>query len=79
MRIQVRFFGPAAEKAGTQNLTVEAIGTVQSVVDATLQQIPALRDLSGNMKYARNTEYTSLNDPLREGDVVSFLPPVGGG
>ena len=75
----MRFFGPAAEKAGCSETEVETEGTVGAVIAVTLKMIPDLKSLSRDMRYARNSEYASLECPLEEGDVVSFLPPVGGG
>ncbi len=79
MRIRVRFFGPAAELAGCSETEMEAGRTVGTVVSATLEKFPALANLSRGMKYARNTEYTTLDSTVQEGDSISFLPPVGGG
>tara|TARA_Y100000588_G_C13447951_1_gene582774 strand:- start:235 stop:474 length:240 start_codon:yes stop_codon:yes gene_type:complete len=79
MKVHVQFFGPAAEKAGCRDLYIESQPDVRSVVQVVLETIPALDVLEGNMKYARNTEYASLDTVLEEGDTLSFLPPVGGG
>ena len=79
MKIRVRFFGPAAEKAGCSETEVEAEGNLAAVIEATLEKIPDLKGLSGGMKYARNMEYVSPSTSLEANDVVSFLPPVGGG
>ncbi len=79
MKIRVRFFGPAAETAGCSETDVEAEGTVAGAIAAVLEKHPGLESLSGGMKYARNTEYATPESPLEEGDILSFLPPVGGG
>lgn len=79
MKIRVRFFGPAAETTGCSETDVEAEGTVAGAIAAVLEKHPGLESLSGGMKYARNTEYATPESPLEEGDILSFLPPVGGG
>ncbi|MDP6958829.1 MAG: MoaD/ThiS family protein [Planctomycetota bacterium] len=79
MKIQVKFFGPAAEKAGRADLIVESKGSVGAVVEQVLKELPDLKSFGTTMKYARNTNYATLETPLEEGDTLSFLPPVGGG
>ena len=54
-------------------------GRVAGAIAAVLEKHPGLESLSGGMKYARNTEYATPESPLEEGDILSFLPPVGGG
>lgn len=79
MKIRVKFFGPAAEKAGCVDLVVESEGTIRAVVEKVFQEIPDLQSFGMAMKYARNTDYATLDTELEEGDTLSFLPPVGGG
>jgi|TARA_B100001971_G_C17766881_1_gene322959 molybdopterin converting factor small subunit len=79
MKIQVKFFGPAAEKAGCVHFIVESEGTIGTVVEKVLHEFPELKTFGSAMKYARNTDYATLDTQLEEGDTLSFLPPVGGG
>ncbi len=79
MKIRVRLFGPAAEKAGCSEIEVESEATLRAAVDAVLEKKPELKSLSGGMKYARNAEYAGLDTALEPGDEIAFLPPVGGG
>jgi molybdopterin converting factor small subunit len=74
MKILVQLFGPLAEQAGRPTLEVAVTGaTVRDVVAATgLKLEPSVR-------FARNTDYVDLDAAVREGDVVSLIPPVGGG
>ena len=72
MKVQVQLFGPLAEQAGKTRLEVEG-ATVREVVAAT-----GLK-LDKSVRFARNTDYVDLDAPLKEGDVVSLIPPVGGG
>ena len=74
MKILVQLFGPLAEQAGRSKLEVSPAGaTVRDVVAATgLKLEPSVR-------FALNTDYVSPDAAVKEGDVVSLIPPVGGG
>lgn len=72
MKVIVQLFGPLAEQAGKNRLEVEG-ATVREVVAACgLKLDPSVR-------FALNTDYVGLDATLKEGDVVSLIPPVGGG
>jgi molybdopterin converting factor small subunit len=72
MKVVVQLFGPLAEQAGKTRLEVEG-ATVREVVAACgLKLDPSVR-------FALNTDYVGLDAALKEGDVVSLIPPVGGG
>ena len=79
MKIRVQLFGPLVEQAGLSRVEVEVTGsTVQDVVSAATAAVPALR-LGPSVRFAVNTDYAEPGAPVREGDVVSLIPPVGGG
>lgn len=74
MKVVVQLFGPLAEQAGRSRLEVESTGpTVGDVVAAT-----GLK-LDRSVRFALNTDYVGPDAVLKEGDVVSLIPPVGGG
>lgn len=81
MRVRVRLFGHAAEVAarGELDVTIEA-DTVEAVMKAVRQQIPALEKVfQGGARLAVGTEYAEPQRRLREGEIVSVIPPVAGG
>jgi len=79
MKIAVQLFGPLAEQAGVSRLEVSVAGsTVQDVVAALAVASPALK-LDRSVRFAVNTDYAAPSAAVREGDVVSLIPPVGGG
>jgi len=79
MKIAVQLFGPLAEQAGVSRLDVTVTGsTVRDVVAAAAVAAPALR-IDPTVRFAVNTDYAEPSAPVREGDVVSLIPPVGGG
>jgi molybdopterin converting factor small subunit len=79
MRIRVQLFGPLAEQAGRSELTVTVTGaTVKDVVAAVAVAAPALQ-IDRSTRFAVNTDYADPTAMVREEDVVSLIPPVGGG
>ena len=79
MKIAVQLFGPLAEQAGRSRLEVTVTGaTVQDVLAAVALAAPALR-IDKSVRYAVNTDYAEASASLREGDILSLIPPVGGG
>lgn len=74
MNVEVRLFGPLAEQAGRSRIDVVVAGaTVGDVVAATGLQ------LDRSVRFALGTDYVDASAAVREGDVVSLIPPVGGG
>ncbi len=81
LQIRVRFFGYAAELAGCRESVVSTNDpTVAGVVSAARREFPTLGPLLDDaIRFAVGTEYATLSASVGEGDIVSFLPPVGGG
>ena len=76
MKVTVQLFGPLAQSAGRASLEVEVAGsTVKDVVDAVA---PTLK-IDSSVRLAVNTDYAEPGTTLKDGDVVSLIPPVGGG
>ena len=79
MKIAVQLFGPLAEEAGRSKLELTVTGTtVQDVLAALAAAAPALR-IDRSVRCAVNTDYAEASAAVREGDIVSLIPPVGGG
>ena len=79
MKVAVQLFGPLAEQAGRSRLEVTVTGnTVQDVVAAVAVAAPALK-IDRSVRFAVNTDYAEAATSVGEGDVVSLIPPVGGG
>ena len=76
MKVTVRLFGPLAEQAGRSSLELEVAGaTVKDVVDAMASALK----VDGSVRFAVNTDYAEPSTTLKAGDIVSLIPPVGGG
>jgi len=79
MKVAVQLFGPLAEQAGRPRIDIETSGSsLKDVVAALLVTLPSLR-IDRSVRYAINTDYAEPAAAVREGDVVSLIPPVGGG
>lgn len=77
MKVSVRLFGPLAESASASSLDVSVDRpTVGAVVEAVAKT--GLR-IDRSVRFALNTDYAEAEAVVREGDVVSLIPPVGGG
>ncbi|WRD91565.1 MoaD/ThiS family protein [Helicobacter pylori] len=71
--VEVRFFGPIKE----ENFFIKASDLKE--LRAILQEKEGLKEWLGVCAIALNDHLIQLNTPLKEGDVVSLLPPVCGG
>lgn len=78
MEVTVRFFGPAAEAAGCCDLHL-TLPDGAVVADAVAEARRRVGAISGPLRYAVGSEYAEAGRPLRHGDDVSLIPPVGGG
>ncbi len=74
MQVRVRLFGYLAERAGRDELTVEA-GTAGEALAEVRKELEVPRAV----RIAVNTVYVQASQALRKGDVVSLIPPVAGG
>jgi molybdopterin synthase catalytic subunit len=80
VKITVRLFASLRERAGVATLTrsVPEGATAGDLLAALREDLPALRT-AGRIALAVNSEYTSADQPLRDGDELALIPPVSGG
>jgi len=74
--VHVRLFGHLAERGKEISVNVDT-ATAGAVLAAVARDHPSLK-LAG-VKVAVNDDYATTNTTVKNGDVVSLLPPVGGG
>ena len=81
IRVKVIYFGRAREAAGTgaEEFSLPSASAVVTLVDESMKAHRGLRGMSATMRVAVNEEIAEEDDPLADGDVVAFLPPVAGG
>jgi molybdopterin synthase catalytic subunit len=81
MHVRVELFGRAASQTGCKELRIELPdgATLRDAAAGLSARFPVLEWISSICRPARNLEYCRWDDPLSDGDEVSFIPPVSGG
>ncbi|MDQ1371400.1 MAG: MoaE-MoaD fusion protein [Candidatus Thermoplasmatota archaeon] len=81
MKVKVKLFSAFREIVGTkeEDLDLPEGVTVNGLLDEYVQRFPALDRYREHIILSVNREYGAPARVLREGDEVSFLPPVSGG
>ena len=81
MRVKIELFGRAATLSGLREVSLEVPegATLRDVAEALAERYPILDWIPRICRPARNLEYAAWNDPVSDGDEVSFIPPVSGG
>ena len=88
LRVILRFVGSFARKAGGNKIEFELL-TSTTLLEAIKQifktyklgdvQINENGSIAGPLRIYVNGRIASMNTPLKEGDEISFLPPIAGG
>jgi molybdopterin converting factor subunit 1 len=81
MRVTIRLFARLRELAGRAEVPGDLPdgATVRDAWELLLRQFPAAAAYETSMSAAVNADYARFTTILRDGDEVSFLPPVSGG
>ncbi|HEY0754696.1 MAG TPA: molybdopterin converting factor subunit 1 [Ktedonobacteraceae bacterium] len=81
MQIRMRYFASLREVTGLREeaLDITEETTVAGVRARLLERYPALEGPLARAVCAINHQYVTLETPLKEGDEIVFIPPVGGG
>jgi molybdopterin converting factor subunit 1 len=81
MNVRVKLFAAFREVVGVkeENLTLGDGTTVAELMDDYIRRFPALARYKEHIILSVNREYGAPTRILKEGDEVSFLPPVSGG
>lgn len=76
--IRVCYFAGLREIAGKSEEMIDRKSwTVQELLDWAESAYPAFQGKT--MFVAVNEEYARREDPIHDGDVIAFIPPVSGG
>jgi len=79
MNITVQYFAILREQAGVGQETVETDARSPQALYGELAQKHGF-SLDGEvLKVALNSEFSSMSEPLKDGDTIVFIPPVAGG
>ena len=81
MRVTVRLFARLRDIAGRGELSCEIApgATIGTVWRQLASEYPALEPYERSISSAVNADYVRLDDLVRDGDEIAFLPPVSGG
>jgi molybdopterin converting factor subunit 1 len=81
MRVKVKLFAVFRDIVGTkeEDLEVTPGTTVQGLLEQYIQKFPQMAKFRDHIILSVNKEYGAPARSLKEGDEVSFLPPVSGG
>ena len=80
MLVEVRLFASLRELAPDRcELTLADGATMEQAWSTMAERHPGLRPHHPYVRPARNGAYVAWDQPLADGDVVAFLPPVSGG
>jgi molybdopterin converting factor subunit 1 len=81
VRVTVRLFARLRDIAGAAELAREvgADATIGGVWRQLVQEFPELARYERSISTAVNADYARMDQAVRDGDEVAFLPPVSGG
>lgn len=81
MRVTVRLFAAARERAGVGSVDVElAVGaSVAQLLEGVVAVKPTLASLVPHLRVAVNQEFAVASSIVEEGAEVALIPPVAGG
>lgn len=79
-RIILHFFSHIREITGKETMIVEGMNLTPGSLFFELKKMyPKLKGFERKCAVAVNMEYSSWDTKLKDGDEVSFIPPVSGG
>jgi molybdopterin converting factor subunit 1 len=81
MRVTVRLFARLRDITGVAELPrdVEPDATIRTVWDQLVREFPDLQRYERSISSAVNADYARMDERVRDGDEIAFLPPVSGG
>jgi molybdopterin converting factor subunit 1 len=81
VRVTVRLFARLRDIAGAAELArdVGPGATIGSVWRDLTREFPELAHYERSISTAVNADYARMDQAVRDGDEVAFLPPVSGG
>jgi len=81
MKVKVVMFAVFRDIVGKkeEELEIESGTTVQNLLDSYISRFPQMARFREHIILSVNKEYGPPGKALKEGDEVSFLPPVSGG
>jgi len=81
MKLRVKLFAVAKQRAGKDEIEVELPGhaTVRQLRGALAEQFPPLADVLAHVRFAVDSEYATDALELTPAAEIAIIPPVSGG
>lgn len=81
MRVTVRLFARLVDIAGAADLERDLPpgATIRTLWQQLVAEFPELAAYERSISTAVNADYARMEQAVRDGDEVAFLPPVSGG
>jgi molybdopterin converting factor small subunit len=81
LKVTVELFGRASSQTGEREVALELSqgSTLRDAALALAERFPVLAWIPDASRPARNLEYVHWDDPIHDGDELSFIPPTSGG
>jgi len=81
MKIQVKLFAVAGDRAGSSAVDVELSlpATIAPLRTALAQQFPPLADVLAHVRFALNDDYATDATAIDSHAEIAIIPPVSGG
>src|SRR5256885_4714626 len=81
MRVTIRYFAAARERAGisSETLELDEAATAAEALAAACARHPALQPVAQRLRLAVDQEFAAPERKLRDGGEVALIPPVSGG
>ncbi len=77
--VNLRYFAQLREQAGRDEERIETSATTVAELYEEVRQRHGFTHSPASLRAAVNAAFVAWNHALREGDVVTFIPPVSGG
>jgi molybdopterin synthase sulfur carrier subunit len=81
MKVQLKLFAIARQLVGNDviDLELQANATVATLRMELITQIPELKPMAGQLRFAVNADYAADSTLVSEKDELACIPPVSGG
>ena len=81
MRVTIRYFAAARERAGisSETLELDEMATAAEALAAACARHPALQPVAQRLRLAVDQEFAAPERKLHDGSEVALIPPVSGG
>ena len=79
MKVTILYFGQLKEQAGTDKEVIDSKTNTVSEIYQQLKERHGLSPSFDNLRAARNEIFCEGTDPVRDEDVIAFMPPMSGG